>query len=255
MSPSTWETRQILITVKAYPRPSRTHGETECVAGVTAEGEWIRLYPVRWRDLDDPHRFKKWNWIEARVTKSTKDPRTETYVPDHDSIRVVGEVGTGPSKDWAERKRIVLPLKSPSLEMLRASDRSLGLIKVKELEEFILEPDDADWSEEQKRSLSRIDLFGRPKKPLEKVPWRFQYRFRCEGVDCRGHAAHAVDWELFQSWRSWRHKYKPGELEMQLRRKYFDEMKQRDLHFFMGTTLARHVERTFIIVGLFYPPK
>jgi hypothetical protein len=44
---NTWETRRILVTVKAYPNPSSKYDETVCVAGIDVNSkEWIRLYPV-----------------------------------------------------------------------------------------------------------------------------------------------------------------------------------------------------------------
>lgn len=252
---SSWETIRVLITVKAYPRPSRTLGETDCVAGISSDGKWIRLYPVQWRDLEDPIRFKKWNWIEVRVKKSPKDYREETYIPDHDSIKIVGEVGTGKLRDWEDRKKIVLPLKDSSLEDLKMTDKSLGFVRVSSLEDFILEPDHADWTSEQKAYLSQQSLLGREKKVLEKVPWKFKYHFRCEGPDCPGHIAQIVDWELFQSWRTWRYRYSPGDLLNQLRNKYFVQTNECDLHFFVGTTLTEHRFKNFMVIGLFYPPK
>ena len=42
------ETAEVMITVKTYPNPSETYGETVCVAGVRLDRgapEWIRLYP------------------------------------------------------------------------------------------------------------------------------------------------------------------------------------------------------------------
>jgi hypothetical protein len=44
-----------MITVKTYPNPSETYGETVCVAGVRLDRgrpEWIRLYPVKFRNAD-----------------------------------------------------------------------------------------------------------------------------------------------------------------------------------------------------------
>lgn len=38
-----------MITLKTYPNPSETYGETVCVAGVRLDRgrpEWIRLYPA-----------------------------------------------------------------------------------------------------------------------------------------------------------------------------------------------------------------
>jgi hypothetical protein len=33
------EQMQVLVTVKAYPQPSRTYGETVCVAGVRTDAD------------------------------------------------------------------------------------------------------------------------------------------------------------------------------------------------------------------------
>ena len=40
---------KVLITVMTYPLPSRGYQELVCTAGVTEQGEWIRLYPVDYR--------------------------------------------------------------------------------------------------------------------------------------------------------------------------------------------------------------
>jgi len=37
-----WQTREILIAVKAYPTPSKKYQETVCVAGIALDNyEWI----------------------------------------------------------------------------------------------------------------------------------------------------------------------------------------------------------------------
>ena len=38
------EKKRVLILVKAEPSPSRKYGSTVCTAGVTDNGEFIRLY-------------------------------------------------------------------------------------------------------------------------------------------------------------------------------------------------------------------
>lgn len=48
MSAATTRTR-VLVTVLTYPHPSAKYKELVCTAGVTAAGEWIRLYPVDYR--------------------------------------------------------------------------------------------------------------------------------------------------------------------------------------------------------------
>ena len=51
------EKKTVLVTVKAYPNPSTKYVETVCCAGVDLPtGEWLRLYPIRYRDLEDNKR-------------------------------------------------------------------------------------------------------------------------------------------------------------------------------------------------------
>ena len=37
---------RVLITVMTYPHPSTKYDEVVCTAGISAQGEWVRLYPV-----------------------------------------------------------------------------------------------------------------------------------------------------------------------------------------------------------------
>lgn len=56
------ETAEVMVTVKTYPNPSETYGETVCVAGVRLDRggpEWIRLYPVKFRNADFDSQFRK----------------------------------------------------------------------------------------------------------------------------------------------------------------------------------------------------
>ncbi len=52
---------RVLITVKTYPIPSAKYDELSCTAGVTEEGEFIRLYPINYRDLPWGQQFKKFD--------------------------------------------------------------------------------------------------------------------------------------------------------------------------------------------------
>ncbi len=105
-------TRRVLITVKAYPNPSKTYVETVCSAGIEVDtSQWIRLYPVPFRDLDHPKKFKKYDIIEVKCWKAPDDHRVESYKIDMDSIKFVSHLDT--KRNWESRKNIVLPTVSP----------------------------------------------------------------------------------------------------------------------------------------------
>ena len=89
---------------------------------------------------------------------------------------------------------------------------------------------------------------------LQKVPHNFIHKYHCSNAECKGHRQKIVDWEIYQSYRRWAKQYGSAGWEEKLRRKYEYEMQQRnDTHFFVGTIRAHPT--TWIIIGLFYPPK
>jgi len=123
---------KVLITVKTYPIPSKKYDELVCTAGVTESGEFIRLYPINFRELSFEKQYKKYQWIEVTVERhSSRDVRKESFRPTDDSIKVLGKIIPPNPGNWAERARYVLPNKSRSMEDLYAQqelDRtSLGI--------------------------------------------------------------------------------------------------------------------------------
>jgi len=167
-----WRTEQIFLTVKAYPSISKRYQEASCMAGITATGQWIRLYPVPFRDLADEQKFKKYSWIEARVRRS-KDFRVESHFVDSESIRVLEEVRT--DNNWSHRNAIVLPKITKATHVFR-DDResrveSLALIKPFQLLDLEIEETPDDDFKKQVATLNALQqqlmLFDTPQlKPL-----------------------------------------------------------------------------------------
>jgi hypothetical protein len=131
---------------------------------------------------------------------------------------------------------------------------TLGIFRPKKIECLIISPESPNWSDAQLALLRQGDLFEkRPLKKLEKIPFKFQYKFWCDEQDCTSHTLMCADWEMGQSWRKWRNQY-GNEWEGKLRERYEKEMIEKyDTHFYVGT-IHQH-PHTWIIVGLFYPPR
>jgi hypothetical protein len=67
---SDWEQMDLLVLVKAYPSVSMKYGEAVCVAGVRLDAprpEWVRLFPVGFRDLPAEQQFGKYDVITRRA--------------------------------------------------------------------------------------------------------------------------------------------------------------------------------------------
>lgn len=255
-----WTEEDILVTVRAYPKPSRKHVETSCVAGVTLDRKLRRLHPIPDRLLDRDNRFKKFDIARVSVQKST-DPRPESHRVNLDRPILVTRQIPSSLNGWVERTRLVEPFRASSMEILNELLRigpidkrqSLALVRPRKVSGFSIEPTGQDnWSETQKAKLAQ-DSFLLPARyqPIEYVPFRFRYQFNCDHPSCKGHNMSIIDWEVHQAYRKWRKHY-PERWEDQMHQKFGSELPSRDLQFFVGT-LMEH-PKTWVIVGLFYPP-
>jgi hypothetical protein len=261
-----WEKKRVLLTVKAYPEPSKKYGSSVCLAGITDSGEFIRLFPVPF-DLFRSRKIPKYSWIEVECTRvNDYTGRKESHKVRRDApncgITVVDDslVRTeGGRTPWIERSRKVMPLRSESIEELQrkfGEDRtSLGIVKVNSLLDFHyrkpLDEFERDVEEGRSTQIQR-NLYGIDRSLLEVIPHNFYYRFKC-CQDCPEHDMSFEDWELFESFRSWRRNYKDNDvLWTKLREKYLDWFRARDLHFFVGTHSRWG---NWMIVGAYYPPK
>ena len=253
------EKRRILITVKTYPTPSKHYVETVCVAGVDMDtDEWVRLYPVPFRTLPEYRQFSKYHIVEVAVRKHTRDPRPESYDPDWESFKVLEALGTADA--WAVRRHYLRRAISESMcELQRRQKRdgvSLGCFRPPVVEDFIIRPDAPDWTGKQRSALEQQHLFHQPKARLEKIPFKFSYRYRCSDPDCPGHTQRLLDWEIFELYRKVRSRTASvPSIKADIRAKFLDELcaPTRDTHFFVGNHSAH--PGSFMVLGVFWPPR
>lgn len=248
----------MMVTVKAYPAVT-DEGEAVCVAGMRLgllqPPSWIRLFPVRFRDLPSDQQFHKYDIMRLRAAKASGDSRPESYTPDTDSIEVVGVVG--PNRGWAERRKVVDQLVIPSMCWLlrqQANDgTSLGVFRPAQVLDVLAEPRPAQWSEAKQAALAQQSLFAKEKAELERIPYRFSYHYRCADPACATHTQGIIDWEIGEAWRSWHGT--PEQRVAQIRRRWLDDLcgPKKDTHFFVGNM---HLHpRSFLVLGVFWPPK
>ncbi len=216
------------------------------------------MSPLTWKSILTGRygSFRKYQWIDVEVTKAS-DARPESYKIRGESIRIVSEIST--ANEWRLRKEYVLPLRAHCMCCLRRErdlngHPTLGVFRPKAIKRLLIEPDSLTWTDSQLQILRQSDLFdGAPPEELEKIPYVFKYEFHCDHEGCNGHTMSCTDWEMGESWRSWRTKY-GDRWEEKFRQRYEVEMIQRnDTHFYVGT-VHQHPS-AWIIVGLFYPPR
>jgi hypothetical protein len=207
---------RILITVKTYPSLSAKYGELVCTAGIKEDGSWIRIYPLPFRRFEHYKRFKKYTWIEIKLTKNTNDPRPESFRPvGWDNIKIYERVD---SKDnWQARKNLILKTEIHNnmrilIDKAKANQLSLATFKPTQVCDFIWEEVDREWNPEKVDSVL-MDLkqgllfdpegFVKDFKIMPKLPYRFSYIFsdyrrEKKNVDAGGLGSGAVVLELYE---------------------------------------------------------
>jgi hypothetical protein len=241
-----------------YPHPSEHYQELVCVAGVTERGQWVRIYPVDYRYMDQDKRFQKYQWIEVGLFPygHRTDTRKESRRPNLDTLKKLGEPLS--TKDaWKERREIVDALRHCTVNQLKSlyekERTSLGIVRPKQILDLKVSSTDRVWKPTWRNLFFQKRLFGK-QKPLCKIPYQFQYSFECEDSE-KPHQAMIEDWELGVLFLKEKERLRSEEAAAQsIRRKYFDEMcrDDKDTRFFMGT---RFPYNTWLVIGVFWPPK
>ncbi|MGO4584119.1 hypothetical protein AB4Z38_09580 [Arthrobacter sp. 2RAF6] len=257
---SRWDRAEVLVVVKAAPQPSAAYGDTVCVAGIRMRDtgpEWIRLYPIPFRSMEEYLKFTKYDLITVQVKPAMKDPRSESYIPDRSTIQAIMHL-----KPWKPRHRYVSPLSSQwTMCGILGAQRegrefpSLAVVRPREVRDFKLTLHQG-WTPEQmqklKVNLGQEDLFGdAPKVELLEAP-RFEgkYSYFCEDVNCRGHFQGLLDWELVALERRLKH-LDDSTAMSEIRKKFFTEMCAPDRRplFFVGNQLKHPL--AFSVIGVY----
>lgn len=248
---------------------SRKYQELVCTAGITDEGEWIRIYPVPFRNLPYKNQYKKYDWLEIDVIRNKSDFRSESYRPiDLDKPgRIIGNIDT--KSNWRLRKEIVLKEVFTNLDELIARAKSkpeyksLATFKPKEVIDFKYTLyQERNWDRSKLEVGKQFKLFETTgdgnAEVIRKMPYKFQYTL----IDDKGKQSTMMieDWEVGALYWKSLEKYKGDESKACEEVKYkFGEylVNETDLYFFLGTTRANHLiaPNPFIIIGVFYPKK
>ncbi|RFU39615.1 hypothetical protein DZF91_21475 [Actinomadura logoneensis] len=254
---------RVMITVKAAPNPSQVYGETVCVAGIrldTDRPQWVRLYPINFRALEDERQFRKYDVVKLRARPSSRDPRPESFRPELGSV-----VGDGRMSTWERRRPFVVDLVNKSMCQVFQDARdgrpgsvaSMAAIRPRKVQDLEIRPHPG-WSPAEKK---KIDAYVRqlaldedgPRTPLQAPRFKGWYRYLCQSPDCKGHLQGLYDWEFVRLQRRLTG-LDDAEAIAELRSKFLDTMcaPDRETVFYVGNMQKRM--SSFIIGGVFYPP-
>ena len=268
---------RVLVTVKTYPQPSQKYDELVCNAGFVrgddGKWKWIRIYPVRFRQLPYAQQYRKYEWIELNLKRKWDDFRQESYMPKlgvDESIKPGRSISTRKDPSWSERRRYVLGEVFDSMKSLidlaktRHVWKSLATVKPRELIRLEIVPDEREWPSKFRDELLQRNLFEtsnqlsrRNYQVVRKLPYKYYYRFLTEG-DPRPRKLMIEDWEIGALYWNCLAQTEGDEYEAnrKVREKYEEKFFEKDLYLFVGTTFANHhiARNPFMIIGVFYPP-
>lgn len=241
-------TMRAAVLVKAFPQPSQKYEETVCCAGITAEGQFLRLYPIRYRHLAQSQRFERWDVIEFEATRPHDDWRPESRHVSEESIRIVQSAS---QTNDEQRVRLWLPHVADSLVALKeenvATQKSLGVIRPDDgsvrFKVRQLKAGSAD-DEQIQHAFKQVSMLDDGPLSRLTVEYEFSYRFTCAG---QKHEMKIHDWEVQAAYFGYKARYGDGAL-IRLTEQYQEVLPSQNLHLVMGTMKAH--PRQFIIIGL-----
>jgi uncharacterized protein YecA (UPF0149 family) len=267
---------RILITVKTYPTLSSKYAELVCTAGVNENGDWRRIYPVRFRQLQDGSQYKKYQWIEADIQKSTTDGRPESFkIANPDSLKLIGDPLPTTHK-WQARKEVFqgkVLLETDLAKLIagaHANGQSLAHFQPTEWLSFVVEKADREWDSKKLALLEaerkQQDLFKDEKtleeefKVVQKLPYKFSYRLK-DASDKKS-TMMIEDWEIGALYWKCLQRAKGDEAiaVQKVREKYWDSFVKSgdyDLTVVLGTTLQHHNKRAsnpYVIISVVPTP-
>ncbi|MBX3605790.1 MAG: hypothetical protein KF788_10980 [Piscinibacter sp.] len=259
---------RVLILCKTYPSPSAKYAETSCVAGLTAGGKLVRLFPVPFRLVADEQQFRKWQWIDVRLEKSRDDHRPESHRIFVDTIVCDAEPMKAGKHGWPARMAVLAqqPVFTDfeAMEQARqAAGTTLALFKPARITSLeIKATKNADWTADERSKLLQMQqqnsLFDaeedqRQVRLLEKIPFDFYYHCEYGPVDAtKSVRVKLVDWEACALYRNARRQH-GRHWEAPFRDKLERDLLSKDLMLLMGT-IHRFPDQ-WLGVSLIYPPK
>ena len=239
---ATHQSCRAVVLIKALPQPSKTYGETVCCAGITADGQWKRLFPVRFRHLGGAASFSRWDWVRFAFRKPTRDTRAESCHVYEDTIELDGNVPP------TERSRLLTPLIRKSAKDAMSLGHSLTLVQPKNtkfIAKLKTKSELEDEREAYRQAAKQGSIFDKELAELEPSPYDFRFRFE---DDSGQHNYQNGDWETHVTFWKWRSLYGEDETLKKMSDVFNDEYPKKGMLFALGNQAKR--PQTWQLLGV-----
>jgi hypothetical protein len=205
----------------AEPHCSRTYEGAVCVAGITRDGDFRRVYSVPLKYYIN-NKFNKYQYIRYDLLEEHGDSRPESRKIDPESLETLGFARMSTIKQ-------IIQNNFKSLDYLQSRTRtSLGIIKP-EINDFKI----------NYRDYTRKICFTRLKSKKDSFPilpfWP-KFSFTCEGRrSCNGHNILCEDIELGNFYRKLYDQMHGRLTKEKIEDKLSRYLSENDVYFLMGT--------------------
>lgn len=230
------------MLVKALPHAGKRHGETVCCAGVTADGEWRRQYPIHFRQLKDG--FSRWDWIEYEwVAPKGDERRKESRRVQESTIKVCGQM---PER---ERANFLNPLLVPSTSAAAEKGLSLAIIRPKKSKFYWKPKKDREIDQERKAykiASQQLSFLDKDLAALSPCPFKFKFDYLTE--DGATHEATCDDWETTAMFYGFKNRYGEDRALAEMDLAFNQTYPSRGMVFAMGT--HSRFPDTWLLVGV-----
>jgi hypothetical protein len=193
---------EVVILVKAVPQVGAKHGETVCCAGVTHDGQWRRMYPIKFRRLSEDAKFTRWDVVRFRASLPRDDPRRESRRIQEETIRINGSLHQKRRSDFAVRLvRTSTRAAAERGETLTLINPSTFAFKVKPMKAAHYEALLAAYDGAARQG----SLFDKELRAFHPPKYHFFFVFSDqEGLQ---HTHQCGDWETIATFRKWSTQY------------------------------------------------
>jgi len=233
---------RVIILVKALPQPSKQYGETVCCAGITSEGQWKRLYPVRFRHLQGDQSFSRWDWVDFKYRKPTRDAR-------HESCHVYEEtIQVGKPLPEKERTALLNRIVVGSAKHAAELGQSLSLIRPRNTRFSFKQKSKSELDEEReayKLAASQDGFFDQKLADLEPSPYEFRFSFE---DDSGKHNYQDGDWETHAMFYNQRRRTNETDALKWMDQTFNDVYPKRGMAFAIGNMAKR--PQTWQLLGV-----
>lgn len=197
--PESEQTLELLVNCKTYPAVSKKYTETVCTGGVQADGSFVRLYPIPFRFLEKQEQYKRWDVIQIRAYKDTKDPRPESWhLVAGTPIKITKSLSTDKQKwDW-----MCKAIFQGAVD-LESQGKTNGLVEIEPIKFYWKPEKKKEWTPSQLKVLDQGSLFDSKERMAElavRIPWQFRLKYREKATGLEFDSK-VLSWSYYQGFR------------------------------------------------------